>query len=510
MKKSTTLVAALFAMSAIHVNGSSVKKETPATEKPNILWIYIEDMNPRFGCYGDKTVPTPNIDKLARNGVLFERCYVTTPVCGPSRSALITGKMPTTIGVHNFESQVELPAYLEGNTLPEIFQRNGYQAFNQGKDHYNFVYDRDNLYSRLWSRSNFQVRLTPDVSPDDYAPWRGFPEKGKPFFGQIQLVGDKNPTANMKAVLPALVPPESVAEKIIPIYPRNEVTLSTMAKHYDCVSMTDLEVGIIMELLEEDGLLDNTIVFLFSDHGESMPRSKRWCYEDGLHVPFIIRAPKNLAKAKSNSRRKDLVCLLDASATSLAFANIDIPNWYDSKELFDKDFKREFVVSNKDRMDWVIDRVRAITTDDGYRYIRNYLVDRPYNQLYWESGTGLTKNMEELFAKGKLSDLQARFYSNYRPAEELYYLKDDPYEINNLAFNPDYKAKLTELRGKLEYWVKETDDKGQYPESQDDLRKIYETWQSGAGRGQEDWFEKRYGKPFLELVTVPEYDFLRK
>jgi N-sulfoglucosamine sulfohydrolase len=500
MLKSTNLVTALCAMSVI--NGCSGKNETPAPGKPNILWIYIEDMNPRFGCYGDKTVPTPNMDKLARDGALFERCYVPTPVCGPTRSALITGKMPTTIGSHNFESQVNLPAYLEGNTLPEIFQENGYQTFNLGKTHYNFPFNNDKLYSKLWSRSNFQVHLTPDVSPDDYAPWRGLPDKGKPFFGQIQLVGDKNPSENMKEMLSALVPPESVAEKIIPIYPKNEVSMRKMAHHYDCVAMTDLEVGIIMELLEEDGLLDNTIVFLFSDHGEDMPRSKQWCYEDGLRVPFIIRAPKNLARAKSNSRRKDLVCLLDASATSLAFANIGIPGWYDSKDLFDKGFKREFVVSSRDRMGYAIDRIRALTTDDGYRYIRNYMLDRPYTQLSFFSEGAVMKNMKELFDNGELSDAQARFFSNYRPAEELYNLKDDPYEINNLTHHPDYQAKLLELRGILENWVKETDDQGQYPESEESLRKVYEQ--------KKDEVMTRYGKPFEEMVTIPEYDFLRK
>jgi N-sulfoglucosamine sulfohydrolase len=482
--------------------------------KPNILWIYIEDINPWLGCYGDKTVPTPNMDKLARDGILFERCYTPAPICSPTRSSLITGKMPTTIGVHNHDgAYTKLPDYLEGNTLPEIFQKNGYQTFNHGKDHYNFVYDRGKLYSKLLNKA---PRLMSDVSPDAFAPWRGLPDKAKPFFGQIQLVGDKNRPwrelpdipDTMKEMLPTLATPESVAEKLPPIYPQNEVFLSHLASAYDCVAITDLEVGIIMELLEEDGLLDNTIVFLSSDHGANFPRSKQFTYEEGLRVPFIIRAPEQLAKAKSNSRRKDLVCLLDASATSLAFANIGIPAWYDSKDLFDKRFKREFVVSSKDRMDWTIDRVRALTTDDGYRYIRNYMLDRPYTQLNYRSGEGLFKNMEELFAKGKLSDVQARFFSNYRPAEELYNLKDDPYEINNLAYNPDFEAKLLELRGKLANWVKETDDKGQYPESQENLQKVYEKWK--------DRFITRnrlityYGKPFEEVVTAPEYDFLRK
>jgi hypothetical protein len=152
-------------------------------------------------------------------------------------------------------------------------------------------------------------------------------------------------------------------------------------------------------------------------------------------------------------------------------------------------------------MDFTIDRIRALTTDDGYRYIRNYMLDRPYMQLNFRSGRGMMRNMEDLFAKGELSDVQARFFSNYRPAEELYHLQDDPYEINNLAFNPDFQAKLIELRGKLENWVKETDDQGQYPESQENLQKVYEQWKDRPD------FQR---KPFLEMVTSPEYDFLRK
>jgi N-sulfoglucosamine sulfohydrolase len=229
MSKSITLVNALFAMAFI--NGCSPENETPASGKPNILWIYIEDMNPWFGCYGDKTVPTPNMDKLARDGVLFERCYAPVPVCSPTRSSLITGRMPTTIGVHNHDgAYAKLPGYLEGNTLPEIFQKNGYQTFNLGKDHYTFVYDRDKLYSRLLYNAPYPLRLTPDVSPDDYAPWRGLPDKGKPFFGQIQLVGNKNNPDNMKEMLPELVPPASVAEKLPPIYPKNEVFMSHLAQ----------------------------------------------------------------------------------------------------------------------------------------------------------------------------------------------------------------------------------------------------------------------------------------
>lgn len=161
MPPSTNLLAILLAMSVIVC---CPKNESPASEKPNILWIYIEDMNPWFGCYGDQTVPTPNVDQLAGEGVLFESCYVPVAVCSPTRSSLITGMMPTTIGVHNHDgAYAVLPDYLEGNTLPEIFRKNGYQAFNRGKTHYTFIHKLDDLYSRLSYKGPF-ASLTPDPS----------------------------------------------------------------------------------------------------------------------------------------------------------------------------------------------------------------------------------------------------------------------------------------------------------------------------------------------------------
>jgi arylsulfatase A-like enzyme len=439
-------------------------------KRPNVLWIYIEDMNPFLGCYGDSTVPTPNMDGLAQQGVLFEKCFVTAPVCSPCRSAIITGRMQTTIGAHNHNSAynkdtpILLPDYLRGNTLPEIFRKNGYSTFNQGKDHYNFTHDRQKLYSMQ------------RVEKNEFAPWRELKDRKKPFFGQVQVLGGKfaNFDGYKLDVLPERVKPEDVADQLPPYYPKDPIILKHWAWHYDAISMTDMDVGKIIQLLKEDGLLENTIIFCFSDHGCYMPRHKQFCYEGGLHVPFIVTAPDKYAQIGKGVRRKDLISALDISATSLAFAGIEIPDWYDSKDLFAPGYKREFVVAAKDRMDFTIDRVRSLRDNKGFKYIRNFMLDRPYMQLNYRHHKDFMKRMEELFKEKKLTDEQAGFWGKDRPAEELYNLNNDPHEVNNLVGDPDYEQQLLKMRTQLNEWIKETDDKGQYPEDEPNLRHTYE------------------------------------
>jgi len=439
-------------------------------ERPNILWLYIEDMNPFLGCYGDNTVPTPNMDKLAKEGVLFSNCSVPAAVCSPTRSAIITGRMQTTIGAHNHNSAynentpVYLPDYLQGKTLPEIFRKHGYATFNQGKDHYNFTFDREAMYTMQRVKNNL-------------APWRELADKDKPFFGQVQLSGGKFVfNKNFESMNKLQTSPDVAAKTLPPYYPKDEVFLKHWAWHYDCVHLTDIDIGKVLKYLKEDGLLENTIIFCFSDHGCYMPRHKQFCYEGGLYVPFIITAPKVYAKQPAGKRRDDLISALDISATSLAFAGINVPEWYDSKDLFANNYNRDYVVAAKDRMDFTIDRVRSLRTKDNIKYIRNYYTDRAYMQLNYRHGREYMVRMDSLFRIGALSETEARFWSDYRPAEELYDLNKDPYEINNLAHSPTYKDQLINLRRKLEDWIKETDDKGQYPEDEPNLRFTYERW----------------------------------
>ncbi len=466
MKKYLNLLCLSFALA----NSAHTKPPNAgySAEKLNVLWIYIEDMNPSIGCYGDDTVATPNMDALAKDAVLFERSFVPAGVCSPTRSAIITGKMQTTIGAHNHNSAynkdtpILLPPYLRGNTLPELFRKAGYNTFNSGKTHYNFTHDHRKLYT--------------DLMNDKISPWKSLQDKKKPFFGQIQLPGGKEVFGGLKKLSDSeKVDPVLAGKTLPPYYPKDELILKHWAMHYDSINLTDQRVGKIMTALKVDGLLEKTVVFLFSDHGCYLPRHKQFCYEGSLRVPLIIRAPKS-TKTGTGIRRKDLVSALDVSATSLSFAGIEIPDWYDSRDLFDKDYKRDFVIAAKDRMDFTIDRVRSVRTKDDWKYIRNYYPERPYMQLNYRHGRDYMNRFTQMFKDGEMTKDQARFFAKHRPEEELYNLAKDPFELNNLATVPARQTKLKELRTILNDWVKKTDDKGQYPEDEPNLRFTYNIW----------------------------------
>jgi N-sulfoglucosamine sulfohydrolase len=181
-------------------------------------------------------------------------------------------------------------------------------------------------------------------------------------------------------------------------------------------------------------------------------------------VPLIIAIPDKYAQQSKGARRQEIVSAMDVAATSLAFANIEIPAWYDSKDLFAPGYKRECVIAAKDRMDFTVDRVRSIRTDKGFKYIRNFMTDRPYWQSNYRSKRDYAKRMVQLYSEKQLTPGQAWFWGPDRPSEELYNLNTDPYELHNLADDPEYQAQLLQLRAQLDEWVKETDDKGQYPE----------------------------------------------
>ncbi|MHC4945824.1 MAG: sulfatase family protein [Planctomycetota bacterium] len=432
--------------------------------RPNVLWIFVEDMCPWLGCYGETLIETPHLDSLAEEGVLFEHCYVTAPVCSPCRSAIITGCMQTTLGLHQHRSSrskdapIHLPDHVK--TLPEIFRKAGYYTYNHGKDDYNFIYDRSKLYAESIPEKNFYGRM----GKGDWSER----EPGQPFFGQVTLWGGKN---NAKVDEP--LDPARVA--IPPYYPDCPEYRKQYTHHYDQIRQTDAEVGEIISRLKKDGLFENTIIFFFSDHGFRMPRHKQFCYDGVLHVPLLIAWPGRPEKVKPGTKRGDLCSLLDVTATTLALAGLEVPEWMESRNLFSPDFHRNYVIAARDRCDYTIDHIRAVRTKK-FKYIRNFLTDRPYLQPQYRDGREYMKVLKQLYEEGKLNAAQSRFVSAERPAEELYDLESDPHEIHDLADDPDRAGTLKEMRALLDRWMKETDDRGQYPESDASLKVILDRW----------------------------------
>lgn len=459
-------------------------------DSPNILWIVLEDTNPLMGCYGETLINTPHIDYLAKNGIVFNNAIMPAPVCSPCRSSIITGMMSTSLGTHNHhsartkESAIYLPDHIK--TAPEIFKEAGYFTFNNGKDDYNFSYDRKNLYDQSYRHHPLYGKSGIHIDIDSL-------KSKTPFFGQIQLSGGKE---IFKSTFKENVktPVDRSRIKLPPYLPNHPDVIEEYANHLDAIQITDEKVGTIIEKLKRNGLLEKTIVFFFSDHGMRLIKHKQFLYEGGIRVPLIIADFTNSKNLGTATNYDELVSGIDLEPTSLALADISIPNYVEGNDIFSKRGKeRMFVISTRDRCDFTIDRIRSVRTKD-YKYIRNFMTDRPYTQPTYMDVDGIpfVKTMKQLNARNELDSVQAIFYSEMRPTDELYNLKNDPHELNNLAFDSAYVDVLQKHASILENWIEETDDKGQYQESEENLKLMLGIWGNYAINPEYDKLREKY------------------
>lgn len=428
-------------------------------DRPNVLWIYVEDMNDWLGCYGDPLVKTPNIDALAARGTRFTRAYMPAGVCSPTRSAVITGCWQTTTGTHNHRSsrnadRIELPNGVR--PLPALLLEAGFYTFNYGKTDYNFAHHPEDLYD--WYKPNMNFDRIGSVSK----LWQPAIAQNKKFFGQIQLRGGKNRA-------PAKMDRNKV--QVPPYYPDVPLVREEIAHHYDVIEKTDREVGKIIAALKKDNLLDKTVVFFFSDHGYRMHRHKQFLYEGGVKVPCIIAGPH-----VQKGVREDPISGIDLASTTLTYLGLPTPPKMQSMNVFSDDYDRYYVVSARDRCDYTIDKIRAVTTKR-YKYIRNYLTDRPYMQPQYRDPRPVTKLLRHMAESGQLNAVQMQFYGKQRPAEEFYDLQQDPHQIHNLASDGAAKEQLEQHRKMLATWIRTTGDRGQQPESELGLRAVLEQWE---------------------------------
>ncbi len=427
-----------------------------ASPRPNIVWIVVDDMSAHFSCYGETLIQTPHVDRLAQRGTLFRRAFVTAPVCSPSRSALITGMYQTSIGAQNHRSgrgveKIRLPAGVE--PLPVLFQRAGYYTAIGGplikgkelaKTDYNFEWDRSIYDGNDWAGRK----------PD------------QPFFMQVQLHGGKYREGKgwaetVRKALGSPTSPESV--NLPPYYPRDPLILDDWAHYLDAVRYTDQQVGAVIARLEQEGLLDQTVVVFTTDHGISHARGKQFLYDEGIHVPLVICGPG----IGQEQVRQDLVQHIDLAATSLALAGIEIPKTMQGCNLFASNGPtRDAVFSARDRCDETVDQIRCVRTAK-FKYIRNGLPHRPHLQPNrYKDAKPIVIRLRELHEQGRLDPLQEQLlFAQTRPEEELYDLNTDPFEIHNLAADSRYQSTLKTLRERLNRWAEQTDVHGRLPEA---------------------------------------------
>jgi len=426
--------------------------------KPNVLWIVIEDASCHISCYGETAIETPYIDALAGEGVRFENAFTSAAVCSPVRSALVTGMYQTTSNAHNHRSQVKEGKgggnvdYYESFSLPtevplasKLFEDAGYYTTNEklngetGKTDYNFV--AENIYSGT--------------------TWKACPA-GTPFFSQIQLRGGKNRSRMA----------ETESFKLPPYYFEDEVMRHDWKEYLGSWLDTDQDVMQIVDDLKAAGVYDQTLIVLLTDHGVSHLRGKQFLYDEGTKVPLIVKFPGGKNKG---TVRSDMVKHIDILASSLAAAGIEVPEHLQGMDLFAENYtKQEYIFTTRDRCDETTEIIRSVRSEK-YKYIRNFLSYRPHAQRnQYKDGKLISKHTRELWENGSLNELQARFYLPVRPPEELYDLENDPFEINNLAGNPAHNEVLSSLRGRLYKWMDETNDPVLIPEPLlEDLGKLF-------------------------------------
>ncbi|HEU0173814.1 MAG TPA: sulfatase-like hydrolase/transferase [Blastocatellia bacterium] len=440
------------------------------TKRPNILWISTEDISPDLGCYGDSYAVTPNIDRLAAQGVRYTNAFATAPVCAPSRSAIITGMYPTTIGSMHMRSKAAPPAGVKAFT--EYLRAAGYYCANNSKTDYNFEAP--------------PAHRPPDTVWDDSsntAHWRNRPDKSQPFFAVFNIMVTHEsqvrvPDEQYKKNTARLKPEQfhDPAKAVLPpYYPDTPLVRKDWARYHDNITAMDYIVADLLKQLEEDGLTENTVVFFWGDHGRGLPRSKRFVYDSGLRVPLIARWPGQIQPGATND---DLVCLFDLGPTALSLAGAPIPTHMQAQAILgpQKKAPREYAFAHRDRMDETEDMARSVM-GKRYHYIRNFHPDRPYFQyLDYLEEMPTMKEMRRLYKDhmnaldpkyGKaLNPTQLLFMGPSKPPEELYDVTVDPHEIHNLAASPEAQAILKQMRAALDKWQKETNDLGFVPESE--------------------------------------------
>ena len=443
----------ILTFSILAIIGSNLLAED---QRPNVVWLFAEDTSPWMGTYGHQAnkMATPNIDSIAKAGIRFDRAFVPAPVCSTCRSAMMVGASQIRFGSHEHRSSRAKDAQLylpEGvKLLPQIMKEAGYSTFNHGKTDYNFMWENNKVYSKIKLRGQSDS-------------WEIL-KRHQPFFIQIQTKGGKIITRN----LPAERRTDPSTVTVPADYPQNDLYRKVVAQHCDAIRVDDDHIGRVLAGLKASGLQENTIVVYLSDHGANhLVRHKQMPTEGGLHVPFVLMGPEKWVPKQG--ARKDLVSTLDLTATTLSWAGIKLPEWYEGRNLFAKDFKpRQCVASAKDRLDHTIDRVRTIRTDK-FRYTRNYKLDRILLQPQYRDSQEYLKNLKQLYATGNLSDDLKRIYFGERPKEEFYDISKDPAQVHNLVGDPKFASELNRHRKLLDAWLAKG-DKGEGEESPNALR----------------------------------------
>jgi len=458
MRKIYIFLVALLCCSAC-MSPTNKNETASGSDLPNIVWLVAEDMSPVIPSFGDSTIVTPNISRLASEGVRFTNVFSVAGVCSPSRAAIATGLYPTRFGathmrntgsvkflpegVFPYEAQPPAGVKMHSEYLREL----GYYCTNNPKEDYQFQ-----KTVTAWDESSHE------------AHWRN-KKPGQPFFAIFNFNVCHESRIWMKAE-DSLWVDVDLDVQVPPYLPDNEVGRRDVRRMYSNILEMDHQVGEILKQLEEDGYMDNTIIFWYSDHGGPLPRQKRLVYDSGLKLPLIIRYPD---KARAGEIDDQLISFLDFKPTLLSLAGIDPPSYLDGRAFagkYESPHKRKYIHAAADRFDECTDRIRAVR-DHQYKYLRNYWPEKGYYlPLMYREQMPVMQELLRMRGQGELDEYQSQWFRESKPEEELFDTYNDPFELHNLAADPAYGEKLEELRMECDRWVAETGDMGLIPETE--------------------------------------------
>lgn len=439
------------------------EKKNAKNELLNIIWLVAEDQSPEwFPMYGDSTISLPNLESLSNDGIVFNNAYSPVPVCAPARSSIITGMYPTTLGTHNMRTHapwrgegnkpypnLDIPSYSpivpEGvKMFTQYLREKGYYTSNGPKEDYNFQ-KLESAWDESSKEHHFRNRRV-----------------GQPFFSvfNFSVCHESQIWARGKDSL--FVNPSLV--KVPPYFPDNDTIRHDLAVNYSNLQRLDNQIGEIISDLKADGLYSKSIIFFYGDHGGPFPRHKRALYETGTKVPMVIKLPENRNAGTSDDR---FISFIDLAPTVLSLAGIEPPKVMQGLAQFgefESEEKPKYTFHTSDRFDGVYDRLRAVRSER-YKYIKSFDTTLSHAlPVKYREQMPMMRELRRMYAAGELNENQARWLHPTKPEEELYDLRNDPYELNNLAMLPEMKATLGKFRKVLDDWINTTNDLGEIPE----------------------------------------------
>lgn len=418
-------------------------------QKPNILWITIEDTSPQFiGCYGNKQARTPVIDSLAKNGTRFVNAFSTGSVCSPSRSAIITGVRSYELGTGHHRSSYPIPDSIKG--FPWYLREVGYYTTNNSKTDYN-TSDAKRIISESWNENSGNAGW-----------WNRAP--GQPFFAVFNYMeSHQGRTMTFpyekykKEIFDQLKTEERIGDgdfDMPPFYHDSPEMRKQLARVYNALKLTDNLIGNLLQRLKKDKLADSTIIFFYGDHGEGIPGAKTNGIGLGYRVPFVIWFPpmyKHLSPWRTGMVTDEMINFEDLAPTLLSLAGVKIPSYMKGRAITgaDRTPQSEFIFCTQDRADESADLARSVT-NGRYLYSRNFMPFMPEHRwIRYQEISDIKKEIRKDFAAGKLNDIQKRMLEP-RPAEFLFDLVNDTWEINNLVNEPSMKPWLEKMRSAME------------------------------------------------------------